>query len=71
MKKLIQISLLVVLVLVLSQAAAAAPVDSASQIGSHAATSISSTAVEDAHAAACLVYIKGIVCVTPNVGWNT
>ena len=30
------------------------------------------TSVEDVHAAACMVNIKGVVCVMPNrVGWNT
>ena len=74
MKKFIQISLIAVLVFVLLQAVAAGPMVSVSKIGSTAASSISSTAntsVEDVQMAACLVLIKGVICVTPNVGWNS
>jgi len=74
MKKLIQISLVVVLVFVLFQAVTAGPMVSASKIGSSAASSISSTAntsVEDVQMAACLIRITGVICVTPNVGWNS
>ena len=74
MKKLIQISLIAVLVLVLFQAVVGGSAIASDQADLGIATNISSmtnTVAEDAQAAACLVYIKGIVCVTPNVGWNS
>jgi hypothetical protein len=75
MKKLIQISLVVILVFVLFQAIAGGSTVSASQIGSSADSSIfftADTSAEDVHTAACTARIKGVVCVMPNrVGWNT
>ena len=74
MKKLIQISLIVVLVFVLFQAAAGGSVVSSGKIGSSDVSHISSTvntSLEGAQMAACVVRIKGVVCVTPNVGWNS
>lgn len=75
MKKFIQISLVVILVFGLFQAIAGGSTVSASKIDSSAASHIfftAHTSVEDVHAAACMVNIKGVVCVMPNrVGWNT
>jgi hypothetical protein len=74
MKKLIQISLIIVLVLVLFQATVGGLGGSPSKAGSGAAGSVSftaSTSIDDVYATACLVYIKGVVCVRPNVGWNS
>jgi len=71
MKKLIQISLVLILILGLFQFM---PAESNSgAIGSSAASSLGITApiAEDAYAAGCFVRIKGVICVTPNVGWNT
>jgi len=74
MKKLIQISIIAILVVVLFQAAVVAPVASSGQMGSSAASHMSSTAtmpVEGAQMATCLVRIKGVVCAIPKVGWNS
>lgn len=74
MKKLIQISLIVVLLFVVVQAAAGGSVVSSNQNHLGTASNISSslmTIPEGAHAVACLVAIKGVICVTPNVGWNS
>ena len=71
MKKLIQISLVLILILGLFQFTLAEATSSA--IGSSAASSLSIAApiAEDGYAASCFVRIKGVICVTPNVGWNT
>jgi hypothetical protein len=74
MKKFTQLSLVLILVFVLFQAVSAGSVVSPSNIGSHAATHISSlasTSVEGVQMAACLVHITGVICVQPNVGWNS
>ena len=72
MKKLIQISLVLILILGLFQFI---PAESNSGvIGSSAASSLSITAdssVESTQMAGCLTLRKIVVCVTPNVGWNT
>jgi hypothetical protein len=73
MKKFTQIALVLVLIAVLFQFVAPAPV-AAGTISSSAAISNdfrSSATVEDSQMAACLIRIKGIHCVMPNVGWNT
>jgi hypothetical protein len=73
MKKLIQIALVVILVLVLFQAISPAAMVSAGELGSHTNSSISvraDTSVADVYAAGCLVRIKRVVCVQPLVGWN-
>lgn len=73
MKKLLQISLIVVLVLVLFQTFAGGATVSAGELGSHTNSSISvrvDTSVADVYAAGCLVRIKRVVCVQPLVGWN-
>jgi hypothetical protein len=73
MKKIIQIALVLVLIAGLFQFVAAEP--AASMIGSNAAVSAdfgSATSVEDTQMAGCLVlFNKRVVCVMPNVGWNT
>ena len=74
MKKLIQIALILILVCVLFQTAADGSLDSASKSGSHVVSDVHLTAKTDTanmQMAACLVRIKGVICVTPNVGWNT
>jgi hypothetical protein len=73
MKKLIQISLVIVLVFVLSQAVTAGSLISSGTIGSSTVSHISAanTSVEGIQAAACLVRVKGVICVRPNVGWNS
>jgi hypothetical protein len=73
MKKFIQITLIVVLVLVLFQAVAGGTTVSAGELGSHATSSISvraDTSTTDVYAAGCLVRVRGMVCVKPLVGWN-
>jgi hypothetical protein len=74
MKKIIQIALIVVLVLGFFQAAAGGSVISSEQMGSSDVTHLSSmsdTSAPGAQMAACLVRVKGVICVTPNVGWNS
>jgi hypothetical protein len=74
MKKFIQFSLIVVLVCVLFQAAVVGPASSAGMVGSSPAHHVSSavdTSVESFQMAACLVSVKGVICVIPNVGWNS
>jgi hypothetical protein len=73
MKKFLQITLIVVLVLVWFQAIAGGTTVSAGELGSHTTSSISvraDTSVADVYAAGCLVRIKGVICVQPLVGWN-
>ncbi len=73
MKKLIQISLIVVLVFAMFQAVIASPTVSVGGVGSHQIQTISSTANASAQAsqmATCLG-IKGLLCIVPNVGWNS
>jgi hypothetical protein len=72
MKKLMQIALILVLIAGLFQFIAAEP--TASTIGSSATVSAnfgSNTSIENTQMAACLIRIKGVICVIPNVGWNT
>lgn len=72
MKKLIQIALVLVLIAGLFQFVTAEP--TAGTVGSSATNSLnlrSTTSVEDTQVAGCFVRIKGVICVTPNVGWNT
>jgi hypothetical protein len=74
MKKLIQISLIVILVFVLFQAVAGESVTTSGQVDSSTSNSVSSpvsTSLEGGQMAACLVRIKGVVCVQPHVGWNS
>jgi hypothetical protein len=74
MKKFIQISLIVVFVLASFQVAVDGSLLSVSTAGSSATSAIFSTVstpLEGVHATACLVYIKGVVCVKPLVGWNS
>lgn len=74
MKKFIQISLIAILVIVLFQAAAGGAVVSSGQIDQSAFSNTSSaanTSAESVEMAACLVRIKGVICVHPNVGWNS
>jgi hypothetical protein len=73
MKKLIQISLILMLVLVSIQVVVGAGISSGS-IGSRNITDISYTAdtsAEGVQTAACFIKINGVICVTPNVGWNS
>ena len=73
MKKLIQISLVVILLFVLFQTAAGGAMVSG-KIDSNVAQNFASTAsgtTQNVQMAACLVYIKGVICVKPNVGWNS
>ena len=74
MKKLIQISLIVILVCVVFQGMAGGSMVSASNVESSAASNASfsaDTSVEEVQMAACLATLKRVVCVMPNVGWNT
>jgi hypothetical protein len=74
MKKLIQISLVVILVFMLVQAIAGGSIVSTSKLDSSTTSGTfftADTSVEDVHAAACQVHIKGVICVKPLVGWNT
>jgi hypothetical protein len=72
MKKLIQIALVLVLIAGLFQFVAAEP--PVSTMGSSAAVSLDLTntsSVENTQMAGCFIRIKGVICVMPNVGWNT
>jgi hypothetical protein len=74
MKKLIQISLILILVSVLFQAVGAGSMASASEVGSNTVDGIfltANTSVANVQTSACLVRIKGVICASPNVGWNT
>lgn len=74
MKKFIQISLVIVLMFVLFQAVAVGSVNSSGTVSSGTASHVSptvNTATEGVQMAACLVRIKGVICVQPNVGWNS
>jgi hypothetical protein len=74
MKKIVQISLIVVLVCVLFQAVVVGPASSSGMVGSSPARHVSSamdTPVEGVQMAACLVGMKGVICAMPNVGWNS
>ena len=75
MKKLIQIALVLILVCVVFQTAADGSMASANQAGSGAVSGTFLTAETDAadiHALLiCPAGTKGVICVMPNVGWNT
>ena len=74
MKKLIQISLIAILVLTLFQVVVGGSATASDQANLGIATNISSvtnTVAEEAQMATCLVHVKGIPCVRPNVGWNS
>jgi hypothetical protein len=74
MKKIIQISLVVILVFVLFQAVNTESISYSGTIGASTASRVSSpvqASAEGVQAAACLVRIKGVICVRPNVGWNS
>jgi hypothetical protein len=74
MKKITQLSLVLILVFVLFQAVSGGSMVSPGNVGSHTATHISSpasTSVEGVQMAACLIHSTGVICVQPNVGWNS
>lgn len=72
MKKFIQILLVVVLVFVLFQAVTGGSLISSGMSDSNANSSALSASAEDVQMAAeCLVRVKGVICVRPNVGWNS
>jgi hypothetical protein len=74
MKKIIQISLVVILVFVLFQAVNIGSIASSGSVGASTASRVSSpvhASAEGLQMAACLVRIKGVVCVRPQVGWNS
>lgn len=74
MKKLLQICLVVILVFVLFQAVVGSIATASGQLDSVAARHNSPTfnvSAESAYMPACLVQIKGVICVRPMVGWNS
>jgi len=74
MKKLIQIALIALLVFGLFQAAAGAAEISSVQADLGAVNTLSSEvhpSTAGVEMSACLVRIKGVICVKPNVGWNS
>jgi hypothetical protein len=74
MKKFIQFSLVIIFVFVLFQAVSGGSAVSPGNVGSQAASHISSpasTSVEGVQMAACFIHITGVICVQPNVGWNS
>ena len=74
MKMLIQFALIVVLIFVLFQAVVGGSATASDRAGLGTASNISflaHTTSEDFQMAACLVGIKGVVCIKPNVGWNS
>jgi hypothetical protein len=68
-KKLIQIALVLILVCVLFQTAADGSMTGSNSVSGTPLTEETNEA--NIHATACLVGIKGVICVTPYVGWNT
>jgi hypothetical protein len=73
-KELIQVSLIIILVLVSFQAVAGELFTALNHADLGTASTISSlveTSIEGSQMAACLVSIKGVICVKPNVGWNS
>jgi hypothetical protein len=74
MKKFIQLSLVVILVFVLFQAVSDGSTISSRTGSSNMAGHVASSAnisVEGVQMASCLVYVKPVICVQPNVGWNS
>jgi len=74
MKKLIQLSLVVIFVLVLFQTMAAGSVAASHQSELGIARNISSrvsSSTEGVAMAVCFSGIKGVICVMPQVGWNS
>ncbi len=72
MKKIIQISLVIILVFVVCQAVTGGLLISSVGRDLNANSSSLSTAAEDVQMAdGCIVRVKGVVCVRPNVGWNS
>ena len=74
MKKFIQITLIVVLVLVLLQTMVGGPMASAGELGSRATNDTFVTAnrsMDDVYAATCWQLKTRDVCVKPLVGWNS
>jgi hypothetical protein len=72
MKKLIQIGLVLVLIVGLFQFVPTAPTTgTVSSSVTISADLRSTTLVEDTQMAGCLVLLKRVICVVPNVGWNT
>ena len=74
MKKLLQICLIVILVFVFLQAATVGGEIASVQIdGATAGRAVSTVSIsaEGTHLSACIIRIKGVVCVMPNVGWNS
>jgi hypothetical protein len=72
MKKLVQIALVLVLLVGLFQFIPTEP--NTGTIGSNASLSTdfrSTATVEDTQMAGCLALLKRVICVVPNVGWNT
>lgn len=72
MKKLIQLAL--VLILIAGLFLFVAPEPTAGSMGSIAAVSTdfgSTTVVEENQMASCLTLRQRMICVVPNVGWNT
>jgi hypothetical protein len=73
MKKFIQITLIVVLVLVLLQTMVGGPMASAGELGSKATNDTFFTAnesVDNVYAASCWQLRTRELCVKPLVGWN-
>ncbi len=72
MKKLIQISIVVVLVLMLFQALSGGPTVTAGKICSSEGSTCftANTSVQSVQVVTCLG-LKGVICVKPDVGWNT
>ena len=71
MKKLLQISLIVVLVFAMFQAVLASPTASVGGIGSHQVQNFASTTIRQGSQLAVCPLLKGLPCVVPNVGWNS
>ena len=74
MKRFVQIALIVILVCVLFQSATNGSMASGSKVGSKPSSDVhlsQETDSDNAYVAGCLISIKGVICVRPNVGWNT
>lgn len=74
MKKFTQIFLVVILVLVLVQAATGGSLVLTGRVDSRVASRLSNAAngsAEQVQMAACLETVSRVICVMPNVGWNS
>ena len=73
MKKLLQICLILILVFALFQAVVggAALASGQPDLAASHNSSVTNVSAESSHASACMIRVKGVICVMPLVGWNS